>query len=233
MKQPRKIKRISGNVITIDVPLTDSIDAAYDMEGQVAAYTAPAAASTEIGLENLSISLEPTCSDVILNNKSCSPSAINFNSYTTDSWVRSVDIVGFNQFVNVADMAMRITIENVTMHRTGATNRGAGLALDIAITGTQVLAISCSTYGAKNASSYSVVTGGRVSGPNVVLHHYTEQSTQQIQPHMRWASGFLVDSTNAPLSLINRGIDGSGQGWTVNAGMYTLSCGPILHCWKC
>src|SRR5436190_21181305 len=98
MKQPRKIKSINGAVITVDVPLTNSIDSAYDMEGQVVAYTAPISAYAETGLENLSISLEPTCSGVILNDRSCSPPAINFISYTTDSWVRNVDISGFNHF---------------------------------------------------------------------------------------------------------------------------------------
>jgi hypothetical protein len=51
------------------------------------------------------------------------------------------------------------------------------------------------------------------------VNHFTEQSTQQIQPHERWASGFLVDSTDAVFSLINRGILGSGQGWAISAGM--------------
>jgi len=198
------------------------------MEGQVVAYTAPAAASTEIGLENLSISLEPTCSSAILNDSDCGSRGITFNSYTTDSWVRNVDMFGFNQFVFVAGMAMRITIENVTMHRTGATNTGAGSPADLSIEGTQVLATGCSTYGAKDMSSFSVVTGALVPGPNAVVNHFAEQSTQQIQPHQRWASGFLVDSTNAILSLINRGTFGSGHGWTINAGKYALPYKPIL-----
>jgi hypothetical protein len=228
MKQPRKIWSVSGNVITVDVPLSDSIDSALEMEGEVVTYTAPAAASAEIGLENLSISLEPTCSGVILNDKGCSSRGIAFNSYTTDSWVRNVDMSGFNQFVFVASMAMRITIENVTMHRTGPTDGGAGSPADLAIGGTQVLATGCSTFGAKDASSFSVVTGARVPGPNAVVNHFTEQSSQQIQPHERWASGLLVDSTIAPLSFINRDILGSGHGWTINAGMSALSYGPIL-----
>ena len=135
---------------------------------------------------------------------------------------------GFNRFVFAASMAMRITIENVTMRRTGDTDGGAGSPADLDIGGTQVLVTGCSTHGAKNASSFSVVTGAQVPGPNAVVNHFTEQSSQQIQPHQRWASGFLVDSTNAPLSLINRGIFGSGHGWTINAGMSALSYEPIL-----
>src|SRR5437667_8139743 len=92
MKQPRKIKSVSGNVITVDVPLSDSIDSALGMEGEVVAYTAPAGASAEMGLENLSISLEPTCSGAILSDKGCGSRGITFNSYTTDSWVRNVDM---------------------------------------------------------------------------------------------------------------------------------------------
>jgi len=218
LKQPRVIKSICGNVITVDVPLADSIDSAYDMEGQVVAYTAPAAASTEVGLENLSISLDPTCSGIILNNTGCSSKAITFSSYTTDSWVRNVDIVGFNQFVLAAPMAMRITIENVAMHRTNDSDGGAGSPADITIEGSQVLTTGCSTHGAINASSFSVVTGALVLGPNAVVNHFAEQSSQQIQPHQRWASGFLVETSNASLSFINRGILGSGHGWTINAG---------------
>jgi hypothetical protein len=188
------------------------------MDGQVVAYTAPAAASTEAGLENLSISLEPTCSGSILNNTDCSSHGILFNRYTTDSWVRNVDMIGFNQFVFVGDMAMRITVENVAMHRTDDTDKGAGSPADISISGTQVLVTGCSTHGEKNASSFSVVTGALVPGPNAVVNHSTEQSSQQIQPHQRWASGLLVDSSNAHLSFINRGTFGTGQGWTINAG---------------
>lgn len=205
------------------MPLADSIDATFDMNGQVVAYTAPDAASNEIGVEDLSISLDPTCSGVTLKNAGCSSKAIVFNPYTTDSWVQNVDIVGFNQFVLVADMAMRITIENVAMHRTNDTDGAAGDPADITIEGTQVLVTGCSTHGEINASSFSVVTGALVLGPNAVVNHTTEQSSQQIQPHQRWASGFLVDSTNAPLSFINRGTRGSGHGWTINAGTYTFA----------
>ena len=187
------------------------------------AYTVPDGASTEIGVENLSISLEPTCSGVILRDKGCSSNAIIFNSYTTDSWVRNVDIVGFNQFVRVAGMAMRITVENVAMHRTNDTDGGAGGPADITLSGTQTLVTGCSTRGDTNASSFSVVTGAEVLGPNAVVNHFTEQSSQQIQPHQRWASGFLVDSTNASLSFINRGTRGSGHGWAINAGMYMFA----------
>ena len=228
MKQPRVIAGICGNVITVDVPLADSIDSTFNMDGQVVAYTAPTAASTEIGLENLSISLDPTCSGAILNDTDCSSHGIIVNSYVTDSWVRNVDMKGFNQFVFVAPMAIRITIENVAMYRTADTDGGAGSPADITIEGTQILATGCSTHGEMNASSFSVVTGALVPGPNAVLNHFTEQSSQQIQPHQRWASGFLVDASNTPLSFINRGNRGSGHGWTINAGTYALPYDPIL-----
>lgn len=192
------------------------------MAGQVVAYTAPAAASTEIGVEDLTINLNPSCSGVILNNTDCATQAIVIHPYTTDSWVRNVDLVSFNQFVLVANMALRITIENVTMHRTDPTDGGRGGPLDITIEGTQVLITGCSTFGPMDASSFSVGTGALVSGPNAVVNHYTQQPSQQIQPHQRWASGFLVDASNASLSFINRGTRGSGHGWTINAGMYNF-----------
>ena len=233
LKQPRVIKAICGNVITVDVPLTDSIDSALDMDGQVVAYTAPAAASTEAGLENLSISLKPTCSGAILNDTDCSSHGILFSPYTTDSWARNVDMVGFNQFVFVGDMALRITVENVAMHRTDPTNGGAGSPFDISIGGTQALITGCSTHGDSDASSFSVVTGALVPGPNAVLNHVTEHSSQQIQPHQRWASGLLVDTSNVQLSFINRGTRGSGHGWTINAGMDAFALRTNSSYYKC
>jgi hypothetical protein len=43
-----------------------------------------------------------------------------------------------------------------------------------------------------------------------------------IEPHQRWSTGFLVDSTRVPQGSIqfkNRGEMGSGHGWTIGWGV--------------
>ena len=54
-------------------------------------------------------------------------------------------------------------------------------------------------------------------GPVVVLNCIFH-GHGAIQPHMRWATGLLVDNCQVPeggIDLMNRGIMGSGHGWTI------------------
>ena len=54
-------------------------------------------------------------------------------------------------------------------------------------------------------------------GPVVVLN-CVFHGNGHIQPHMRWATGLLVDNCEVPASgidLMDRGVMGSGHGWTV------------------
>ncbi|OCL13750.1 hypothetical protein AOQ84DRAFT_224387 [Glonium stellatum] len=218
VQQPRRIKSMNGKAISVDVPLTDSIDSTY-MTGQLVAYTPPSQPS-EMGLENLSIKLSPTCSGVILTSTNCTSAAISVSEWTTDSWVRNLDLTGFNNFVSVGYNASRITLTDIRMTRDGATDGGAGYALDIAVTGTQVLVANCATLGAADTRSYAVATKTLTPGPNAVLGYYVEQAVESIEPHERWAHGFLVEnSTTASVLLRNRGTAGSGHGWSVNQGV--------------
>src|SRR5213592_302794 len=70
VQQPRRVKAIEGTAISVDVPLTDAIDSTY-MTGMLVAYTPPAQPS-EMGFENLSVKVSPTCSGRILSDNSCS-----------------------------------------------------------------------------------------------------------------------------------------------------------------
>lgn len=217
VQQPRKIKAIKDDIITVDIPLTDSINKQY-MQGQVAVYTFPSAAS-ELGVENLSLILNPSCSGVALADKSCSRSGINFKPWAKDSWVRNVNMTGFNTFVNLETRALRVTIENVNMHRDNPTDTANGLPADIAIRGTQVLVKDCASFGVPKAVTFPVATHALIAGPNAVVNYYTELTNALMEPHQRWSHGFLIDSSKTSLKLYNRGIFGTGHGWTINAGV--------------
>jgi hypothetical protein len=46
--------------------------------------------------------------------------------------------------------------------------------------------------------------------------------TIKLQPHQRWSTGLLVDNRAVPnggIHLINRGVMGSGHGWTMGWGI--------------
>ncbi|KAH8724522.1 hypothetical protein GQ44DRAFT_617679 [Phaeosphaeriaceae sp. PMI808] len=181
-------------------------------------------APSEMGVENLSIKVSPTCSGRILSDTSCTSGAVWVSQWTTDSWIRKLDLTGFNNFMTVGSNASRITIDSVTMNRDGATDKGAGYALDITISGTQVLATNCQTLGEEDSRSYSVGTQTLTPGPNAVLNYYAEQAVESIEPHQRWGHGFLVEnSTTASVLLRNRATYGSGHGWAINQGKFILA----------
>ena len=185
---------------------------------QVAAYTYPNA-SSEMGLENLGILLDPTCSGAPLSGTGCLAHAVGISAWSSDSWIRDVDIIGFNAAVDLPAYSMRITLDSVNVYRTGPTNPAAGYAFDISVAGIQALVKDCATFGDADAQNYPIGTQSLTPGPNAVVSYYSQQENSPIQPHQRWAFGFLVDVSNAAMSFIDRDVDGSGHGWTINAGV--------------
>jgi hypothetical protein len=220
--QPRRIRSMNGKAISLDIPLTDSLNAANDIMSpiQLTPYTPPSPQPTEMGIENLSMRVAPTCSGRILGDATCSSPAVSIPSWTRDAWVRNLDLTGFNNHINIAQSASRITITTITMNRDGPTDNGAGYALDIAIDGTQVLVHNCKTLGAADARSYSVATQSLTPGPNACIGYEAQQAVESIEPHQRWAHGFLNQGSKvAAVMFRNRGGAGSGHGWTVNNGV--------------
>jgi hypothetical protein len=223
--QPRVIKSINSKDITLDIPLTDSLDKKY-MSPSLVSVTPPPI-SKEMGVEHLSINLSPTCSGVAIANQTCIDDAIHIAPWTEDSYVRTVNITGFNAFIAVASNAARITIANVGLFRDADTDNANGYPADISISGTQVLVTHSGQYGLSTAKSFAVVSQATVPGPNAVVQHVSQSAFQLIYPHQRWAHGFLADNSDAGATLTNRGTSGSGQGWAINAGIAWNVRGPV------
>jgi hypothetical protein len=220
ISQARTIKAIKGTQITLDIPLTDALNKKY-MSPYLAAYTLPAV-SKEMGVESLSITLNPTCSGKALGGDAgapCETEAIGFPAWTVDSFARQVNVTGFNRFIEVAKNASRITIENAAFFRDADTDNSAGYPGDIRLEGSQVLIQDCGQYGRKTAKAFAVAAEAQTQGPNAVLRHVVQSTTQQLYPHQRWAHGFLAEDTDATVDLLNRNTAGSGHGWSINAGV--------------
>ena len=59
-------------------------------------------------------------------------------------------------------------------------------------------------------------------GPSVLLEFYASGMRSHVQPHMRWATGLLVDGArldSGNVEYINRGTAGSGHGWAMGWGV--------------
>ena len=131
----------------------------------------------------------------------------------SDAWVCDLKVENTINSFYFGGNTSRITIDHVDI-RHAVASLGAAKPEDFWTGGTQTLVNRCSATG-DNLFYFS--TGARMMGPVVVLN-CVFHGNGHIQPHMRWATGLLVDNCQVPesgIDLMNRGIMGSGHGWTV------------------
>jgi hypothetical protein len=210
IRVPRRVARVEGNTIHLAVPLTDSFNARFYKE-QAATVTRVAITGriAEEGVENLRIvappltlryRIDPDFDGIALDN-------------VLDAWVRSVAMENMVTAVRVGRQAERLTIEDVEVP-SQATVTSRARAGSIWVNGTQILIDRCSITGDRLSW---VETQSVSEGPVVVLHgHFSGNG--KVEPHQRWSTGLLVDSSDmgdGNLFMRNRGEMGSGHGWTI------------------
>jgi hypothetical protein len=200
----RRIAAISGNKITLDVPLSDSFDSRYlNPPGTAVVKIRPPARLTQIGIEHLHIESPPQR----VNHTQELYTALRIAG--EDCWVRDVIIDETMNSVSIG--GRRITLENVTVNRK-ALHLGASKPAEFAPNGDQILLNRCSV----NADNvWFAATGAGHSGPIVFLN-CTFSGDGRIEGHMRWTTGMLLDNCSLPdggIDFKNRGAMGSGHGW--------------------
>lgn len=218
----RTVTRREGNVLILDVPLTDSYDRKFlPPEGAEVTKIAISGRIEQDAVESLHILAPPrevAFSDPLFR-------AINLSGLR-DGWVRDVPVDDTTEGIDAAPDTSRITIQNVVFHHTTRITSPAKPA-DFALRGTQILVVHCGSVG---DDLFYAVTGARNQGPNVVLD-CTFRGNGHIQPHQRWATGFLVDNAHVSdggIDLMNRGEMGSGHGWTMGWGVVWNSSAATL-----
>jgi hypothetical protein len=204
----RTIKAISGNTITFDVPLTDSLDSQY--LNPPGAWVEEADISGwihQVGVEYLRIVSPPQPVPITAS----SFKAIDINN-ASDVWVRNMAADDTINSIHTSANTARITIEDFSIRHSVAT-MGAALPADFGVDGTQTLLDRCTSIG--NHLFYFVTFSG-ATGPNVLLD-CDFRGNGSISPHERWATGLLFDNCrvrDGGINLMNRGEMGSGHGWT-------------------
>ncbi|HTW94496.1 MAG TPA: discoidin domain-containing protein [Tepidisphaeraceae bacterium] len=229
--QTRRIIAISGNTLTVDMPLADSYDARLlNPPGCWVQKVKQAPAITQVGVEHLHIQCPPL--EIAYGNAPYSAVHVGGN----DCWVR--DIYCQETMNSTVESGKRITIENVRVTHTYP-NLGASKPTDFSIEGTQILIDRCKITG---DNEYFVWTTDLQPGPNVILNSTFLGRESRVQPHMRWSTGLLVDNCTAPgggIDFMNRGVAGSGHGWTMGwavawnciAQTYTIENPPGAANW--
>jgi hypothetical protein len=218
----RVITAISGNQVTLDVPLTDSFDSSHlePPGGSLVKYTWPGRIS-QVGVEGLRLAAPPQTPNL-------SDPQFGFMSIDAviDGWVKDVRMKDCVNCMSLSKGAKRMTIQDVTFEHTGAVS-AAPFPADFAVNGTQLLLNRCASLAAKNV--FTVVTQALGTGPNVVLNFSATQQ-KAIEPHQRWATGLLLDNVtvDGDINLLNRGVDGSGHGWAIGWGVAWNGAGSQL-----
>ncbi|HET9571674.1 MAG TPA: T9SS type A sorting domain-containing protein [Bacteroidales bacterium] len=203
----RVIKAISGNVITLDAPLTENLDSYYlgNPVGTLSKYTISNRIE-QVGLENLKIQA-PQGATVY--------SAVSMDNIM-NGWIRNVTGQETQNAFNINKTAKQITLDNVINNITIKQTLSAATA-DYSLTGTQILVNNCQS----NATgTWPIVSSSTGTGPITVLNF--KSTDRGISPHQRWTTGILADncrflnasSGNPGVSYKNRGTSGSGHGWT-------------------
>jgi hypothetical protein len=203
----RRITAISGNKLSVDIPLADSYDAKYlNPPGTAVTKIRPAKRVTQIGVEHLHLQ----CPPLEIAYGQAPYSAIRIGA--DDCWVKDVYC---EETMNSATLGgRRITMEDVRVKHTFP-NVGASKPTDFSIEGSQNLLDRCSITG---GNMYFVWTVSLEPGPNVLLNCVFRGQGSRVQPHMRWSTGLLVDNCKVPdggIDFMNRGVMGSGHGWTI------------------
>lgn len=216
IKTDRVIQSISGNQITLDVPLTDSFDSQYlNPPGpSIAGYAFPGRIS-EAGVEGLRVIApgldapvsEPQYTALVMDA-------------LIDGWARDIVVQETENSITIGYGAKRVTLDNVAVvHTVANSDVGGASPADFIINGTQILVNRCASNG---KGSWPFTTESVVTGPIVVLNFASDQPAG-IAPHQRWATGLLADNAYLPnatasrpgIAFLNATTAGTGHGWVV------------------
>jgi hypothetical protein len=206
----RQVASVRGNAVKLTVPLTDSFDAQFYPGTQPPVTRGEITGRiSETGIENLRIEapnrsiayrVDPEFDGIFINN-------------VLDSWLSGLAFVDTTDSVRIDLHAERLTVVNVDVTQHSAVTTSAK-PFDFSVQGTQILLDRCTGKGDKVVY---IATQSRSEGPVVVLH-CRFSGDGQIEGHQRWSTGLLVDSSivqGGRIYLRNRGIMGSGHGWTI------------------
>ena len=206
----RVVARVAGKTVTLEVPLSDALDAKYlAPPGATVVKVRPPERLTQVGVEQLHIESPPQ----EISHSQPHFSALRFHAQ--DGWVR--DLVIDETMNSVSIGGRRVTVQGVAITRK-ARHQGASRPAEFAPNGTQILLDRCSV----NADNvWFVASGARHPGPLVILNS-TFLGDSRAESHQRWSTGILYDSCRAPeggFELRNRGSMGSGHGWSMGWGV--------------
>lgn len=212
----RYITAISGNTITVDVPLVDVYQDKYG-GGQVFKLN-PISRISQCAVENLRIE---SCYAGDADEEH--PWDAIKMQYVENSWIRGVTACFFAySCVNVSNYSRWITVEDCAfLDPKSIITGGRRYSFNIEGTATRILIQRCYSYDGR----HDFVLGSRTRGPNAFVDCYAAHSNADSGPHHRWSTGTLFDNiySSNSIAVENREDSGSGHGWS-GAQMVFWNC---------
>jgi hypothetical protein len=141
-----------------------------------------------------------------------------------NAWARNLTAQDTLESIDIDSYSKQVTVSNVAITHTVTQTDDAKFEEFYIVSATQVLMDTVSDV-ADNMIFFS--TSSTTQGPNV-LRNGTFEGNTLVEPHQRWATGLLVEnttitaisgSTQGDIDLLDRGSDGSGQGWAIGWGV--------------
>ena len=223
LRTDRTITAINGNRITLDAPMTDSIDSTYTGVNGATVQPYTMARISNVGVENLHV-VAPVPSNSLV------PPTNTYQlvaTYTVlNAWVRNITAQDTLQSVDIENFSKQVTVSNVSVTHTVTQTASAQFMEYYINAGQQVLMDNVSDVADNN---YFYSTSSTTQGPNV-LRNSNFYGNLSVEPHQRWATGLLVENTNmfanaagfnqqGYISIRDRGDYGTGQGWAIGWGV--------------
>ncbi len=215
----RKISKIEGNRITLDVQLPQSISDEHG--GGVVEKISVGEIDSLCGVESLCIISNYDSSVTSFDNDNSeyfSDEKNNLNSGIAltciNGWVRDCTVLHSRRAaVETTDYSRFCTIRDCRSLEPVSPILGGRRYPFVFNGGSHSLFYNCYTEKGRHAFA----AGSRVMGPNAFVQCTAWKSSTISEPHHRWSTGLLFDNITleegGSLGALNRGYSGSGHGW--------------------
>ena len=246
----RTIKAISGDEITVDIPLTNALEKQYT-QALVWPYTF-AGRITNVGVEDFSADGLGFTTAADYDTSGYFEASFSTFSAVDGGWARNIVARRFGSGMG----SINANSEQVTWQNTAALEMQQAIPQAIhaqpaayTISGQQNLVLGCQVSG---SNLHAFTTEANTAGPNV----FSDCTATQLGgrrfdagPHQRWDSGTLYDDItmakgtggtwDTELDVYNRYNAGSGQGWAgaanvlwnTTSDLYSVQSPPTSYNW--
>lgn len=208
MYYERVVTAVNGNIIRLDAPIMDAIEARF---GGGSVYRTDVQRIAQVGVEDLRLEGNPDTGTAWGTPDTGPYTAIHFGG-VRDSWVRNVTARYVSHALWTRHGAHFNTFEDMAYldARYGETEGMRRYVFHYE--GNSAFNLTQRCYG--QGGRHTFVTGVRVPGPNVFLDCLAVNENNDSGPHQRWATGTLYDNTKGHmLRAQHRRGSGSGHAW--------------------